>query len=269
MSSYHVKTLLFWASERNEPDEWNMDNLEVCIVLLFIDLQVALEQKYLPHYLLKNVNLFRDFTASEFEQLTECVENVLSNLPKALVDIEMEFVNKSQQMEQFNSRSKESSPEEPTVDQNTCRLYATFYSRWCACYDVMTQQLVEEVLNEEEANIERTSSFSNETKDLYKKSKMSANEMRRVFATIKSSLYTKHAMNMADAQRPIEQVILEDIAGQAKLLKFILAVPQDEQHTENSMKLLMSGVENGDTEANEVVGALMPDYSAFIGSMFK
>jgi len=119
MSSYHVKTLLFWASERNEPDEWNMDNLEVCIVLLFIDLQVALEQKYLPHYLLKNVNLFRDFTASEFEQLTECVENVLSNLPKALVDIEMEFVNKSQQMEQFNSRSKESSPEQPTVDQNT------------------------------------------------------------------------------------------------------------------------------------------------------
>ena len=43
--------------EKNEIDLWTDENLEVCIALLLANLLDAIEDKYLEHFFIQNMNL--------------------------------------------------------------------------------------------------------------------------------------------------------------------------------------------------------------------
>ena len=60
LTSYHLKTLLLWASERHPPDKWSDENLAVCFLGLLDDLLHSLANCSCPHYFLPDLNLFLD-----------------------------------------------------------------------------------------------------------------------------------------------------------------------------------------------------------------
>ena len=58
LSSYHVKTLLFWHSEGTSTEWWENTNLISCVVCLLTKLKTCIESRVLPHYILQKNNLF-------------------------------------------------------------------------------------------------------------------------------------------------------------------------------------------------------------------
>ena len=69
LTSYHLKTLLFWASERHPPDRWSDENLAVCFLGLLDDLLHSLANCSCPHYFLPDLNLFSDCSTDHLYHL--------------------------------------------------------------------------------------------------------------------------------------------------------------------------------------------------------
>ena len=60
ITTYHLKTLLLWASERHPSDRWSDDNVAVCFLGLLDDLLHSLVNCSCPHYFIPELNLFAD-----------------------------------------------------------------------------------------------------------------------------------------------------------------------------------------------------------------
>ena len=60
ISTYHLKTLLLWASERHSPNRWSDENIAVCFLGLLDDLLHSLVNCSCPHYFIPELNLFAD-----------------------------------------------------------------------------------------------------------------------------------------------------------------------------------------------------------------
>ena len=79
LTSYHLKTLLLWASERHPPDYWSDDNIAVCFLGLLDDLLHALVNHSLPHYFIPKLNLLANCSpdhlyhiASQVSAIRQC-----------------------------------------------------------------------------------------------------------------------------------------------------------------------------------------------------
>ena len=104
--SYHIKTTIFWAMEKNEIDFWTAENLELCVALLLINLLDAIKYKYVEHFFIQGLNLFENFTAEEFETLKNEIDKVLQDLASAFQSIIDKFESKSKiKHEQTHSSS--------------------------------------------------------------------------------------------------------------------------------------------------------------------
>lgn len=57
ISTHHLKTVMFWTSERTEPSEWQT-NPGKCLSLLLQTLVDFLQAKHCPNYFVPEVNLF-------------------------------------------------------------------------------------------------------------------------------------------------------------------------------------------------------------------
>lgn len=58
LTTYHLKTLLLWASERYPPDWWSNENVAGCFLGLLDDLLHSLVNGACPHYFIPELNLF-------------------------------------------------------------------------------------------------------------------------------------------------------------------------------------------------------------------
>lgn len=58
LTTYHLKTLLLWASERHPPDRWSDENIAVCFLGLLDDLLHSLVNCSCPNYFIPELNLF-------------------------------------------------------------------------------------------------------------------------------------------------------------------------------------------------------------------
>ena len=68
LSSYHMKTVLLHECRRNPAGEtWAHENLGQRVLQLLRDLIMVLEARELPHFFIRECNLFRHYPA---EQLT-------------------------------------------------------------------------------------------------------------------------------------------------------------------------------------------------------
>ena len=62
ITSYHIKTTMFWALENTPTIIWTPERLILCFRLCVVYLRHFLRAKYLPNYFVPNYNLFRKLT---------------------------------------------------------------------------------------------------------------------------------------------------------------------------------------------------------------
>ena len=81
LSSYHLKTIMFWQCENSHPNSWNAGNLLECVKACLTELRLAIEKKHLEHFFDKR-NLF----STKFEKSEEAFA-VMDKIKVLLNDI--------------------------------------------------------------------------------------------------------------------------------------------------------------------------------------
>lgn len=79
ISTHHLKTVMFWTSERTEPSEWQTDPGK-CLSLLLQTLVNFLQGKHCPNYFVPEVNLFQRLWMDESKFLFVKDDNQLRDL---------------------------------------------------------------------------------------------------------------------------------------------------------------------------------------------
>jgi hypothetical protein len=78
LTTYHIKTLLFWLYEQNKgEDTWSVQKLTDIALAVFLE---KLQVKELSHYFIPSSNLFLDFETSDFQLLIYCVQEAWNSL---------------------------------------------------------------------------------------------------------------------------------------------------------------------------------------------
>ena len=199
--SYHLKTTLFWAIEKNEINLWTAENLEICIALLLASLLDAIEDNYLEHYFIRNMNLFDGFTKGELEKLNVAIREILEDLTAAFQNISDQFKLKSRA-----TVEKTCSPDATTSSSSQTQISPINFQEWSLKYDGMVIELLTN---------SSSPSFSKELKstiqNIVAETKMTSYEFYTVFEAAKFGLFRKHCFILKDMQRPLHDVILETI----------------------------------------------------------
>ena len=76
VSTYHLKTLLLWASERHPPDRWSDENIAPCFLGLLDDLLHSLVNCSCPHYFIPELNLFANCSTDHLHYLASQVSAI-------------------------------------------------------------------------------------------------------------------------------------------------------------------------------------------------
>ncbi|XP_053373112.1 uncharacterized protein LOC128545875 [Mercenaria mercenaria] len=80
LSSFFLKTIVFWEIENKGPDAWTSENLIHCIVSCLQSLRECVMTKTLPHYIFRKRNLL--FTKFRDREIQTAVVNKLEDLEK-------------------------------------------------------------------------------------------------------------------------------------------------------------------------------------------
>lgn len=76
LTSYHLKTLLLWASERHPADTWSDENIAVCFLGLVDDLLHSLVNGSCPHYFIPEINLFANCSTDHLQLIARQVSAI-------------------------------------------------------------------------------------------------------------------------------------------------------------------------------------------------
>ena len=83
LKSYHLKTILFHASEDN-PWQWSSDHIGDRFIDLLQRLEKCLREVNCPHYFIKDLNLFEQFPRQRCAELAESVKRIRMNPERVL-----------------------------------------------------------------------------------------------------------------------------------------------------------------------------------------
>ncbi|XP_066914064.1 uncharacterized protein [Clytia hemisphaerica] len=268
-SSYHVKTAIFWVSEMNGEEIFQTENLEICITLIISFLLTAVQERHLKHFFIEQANLFQYFSNKEFEELEIKLNEAMTNLEEAFESVECEFIAISEDVE--TNTVVLSAGEQPETKGNAAKddRYFTLYTRWSETYDRLTTHLAQEV-HDPTSDKEGNAKFPMELKQLFRDSKMTYESMLNTFATIKTSMYTKHSLNPADARRPIEDVVMEDIQSMRSILKYVLKIPNIDQMATSEEALeqqMWNDIQSNDGDLMNYIAGSMPDGDQLLNSL--
>ena len=75
IKTYHLKTIMMWATEQNPPEYWREDNLAQSVLGLLDDLQHAAATGILKHYFTPKLNLFKYIDPNELTQVAEEIKD--------------------------------------------------------------------------------------------------------------------------------------------------------------------------------------------------
>ncbi|KAH3819319.1 hypothetical protein DPMN_121052 [Dreissena polymorpha] len=93
ISTFHVKTALFFAVENIPSDVWRKNNLVNCVKYVLSNLRRFLNRRYFPHFTTKMVNIFDGkMDRHEFLQILNKMSEMLKSIPGTLETIEMDGV---------------------------------------------------------------------------------------------------------------------------------------------------------------------------------
>ena len=75
IKTYHLKTIMMWATEQNPPEYWREDNLAQSVLGLIDDLQHAAATGILKHYFTPKLNLFKYIDPKDLKQVAKEIKN--------------------------------------------------------------------------------------------------------------------------------------------------------------------------------------------------
>ena len=254
--SYHIKTTIFWAMEKNEIDLWTDENLEVCTALLLANLLDAIEDKYLEHFFIQNMNLFKGFTTEEFGKLKNEINDLLKDLTSASQNVLNKFESKSKIIFE-----KTYSPSDAAVSSATTQITPITFQAWSETYDEIVTELLMEV--SPFSSTVSPSRFSGKIRstiqNAIKREMITSESFRRIFETAKQSLFQKHCFCVKDMKRPLSSVILEAIENFDCLLDYVISSYEEGMTSDSLMLKVSKGIENSEPEAVRAVGAFTPN----------
>ena len=263
--SYHVKTIIFWAMEKNEIDLWTAENLEVCIALLLANLLDAVEYKYLEHFFIQNMNLFEGFTAEEFGNL----ENEINEVLKDLTSVFQNVLNKFESTSKIIYEETHSSSDTATSSTTTQITPITFQA-WSEKYDEMVTELLTEASHSSSmlspshsSSMLSPSRFSEKIRstiqNAIEQELMTIENFHQVFETVKQGLFQKHCFCVKDMKRPLSNVVLEAIENFDCFINYVISSYEKGMSVDSLTLKLAEGIINSDTEAVQAVGAFTPN----------
>jgi len=82
LSSYHMKTIMFWELENNRPDIWEQKHLLHCLRNSLVSLKICVEGSRLEHYIdrRKNMLLGKLEDVRKKEKVIECIDKILREI---------------------------------------------------------------------------------------------------------------------------------------------------------------------------------------------
>lgn len=85
LTSYHLKTMLFYECEENpHHSHWSFNRLGERFLGLLQRLETCLSQRHCPHYFIRELNLFEMFSPQKCVELTRIIQIFQSNPERAL-----------------------------------------------------------------------------------------------------------------------------------------------------------------------------------------
>ena len=79
LTTYHLKTALFWLSEKCPEDQWVDANISECITLVLTWIIDACVSAMLPHYFVPEINLLQKVPSDVLNEIVTVLENILKN----------------------------------------------------------------------------------------------------------------------------------------------------------------------------------------------
>ena len=254
--SYHIKTIIFWAMEKNEIDLWTAENLEVCIALLLANLLDAVEYKYLEHFFIQNMNLLEGFTAEEFGNLKNEINKLLKDLTSVFQNVLNEFESKSKIIYEETHSSSDT-----VASSVTTQITPIIFQAWSEKYDEMVTELLTEVSYS--SSMLSPSRFSEKIRstiqNAIEQELMTIENFHQVFETAKQALFQKHCFCVKDMKRTLSNVVLEAIENFDCFINYVISSYEKGMSVDSLTLKVSEGIINSDTEAVQAVGAFTPN----------
>ena len=262
--SYHIKTTIFWAMEKNEIDFWTAENLELCVALLLINLLDAIKYKYLEHFFIQGLNLFENFTAEELEKLKDEINKVLQDLTSAFQNI-IDISESKSKIIYEQTHSSSDTAASLVLDHIT----PITFEAWSKKYDEMVVELLTEV--SPSSSMLSPSRFSEKLRstiqNAIKQEIMTIENFYQIFEEVKPGLFQKHCFIVKDMKRPLSIVILEAIENFECFLNYIFSLNEEGMTVESGTQKALEGIINSDPEAMRALGAVSPNLSDLLQSL--
>ncbi|KAH3870054.1 hypothetical protein DPMN_033233 [Dreissena polymorpha] len=137
LSSFHLKTALFYTVENTRPDVWMEDNLINCVKYILATLRRFLTRHICPHFTIENVNLFDGkIERHEFQKLVDKLTYmyVISLLRSIIEHIHMD--NIGQTLNDCSTRKNERSiscTNGSALFNYICNVFQADTYTFCAC----------------------------------------------------------------------------------------------------------------------------------------
>ena len=86
LTSYHMKTTMFWLCERVPQDCWAEDNPFQCLQWLLTSLENYIKERNLPHYFIPENNLLDHLTESAATCIGKTIQKIRADLVRTVLD---------------------------------------------------------------------------------------------------------------------------------------------------------------------------------------
>ena len=264
--SYHIKTIIFWAMEKNEIDLWTTENLEICILLLLTNLLDAIEDKHLGYFFIQNMNLFEGFTAEEFGKLKNEINELLKDLTSAFQNVLNKFKSESKIIHE-----KTHSSSDTAASSATSQITPSTFKAWSEEYDKMVTELLLEVSSS--SSMLSPSRFSEKKRstiqNAIKKEMMTIESFRQVLEKSKKALFRKYCFCVKDMKRSLSSVILETIENLDCFFNYVISSYEKGMTADSLTQKVLEGIINSDIDAVRVTGALTPNLTHMMQVLFN
>ena len=90
LASYIIKTVMLWQCEENDETWWSNKSIVKCVSVLLNRLKLSFFKRYLPHYFIREINLFHD-VADELVLYGQAVLESLCADPIVCIEDVLEF----------------------------------------------------------------------------------------------------------------------------------------------------------------------------------
>ncbi|KAK3755580.1 hypothetical protein QZH41_005956 [Actinostola sp. cb2023] len=229
ITSYCLKTILFWTAEETGLEIWNEVNRGFCVMMLLEKLHKSLETKFLPHYFIPEFNLLEEAVSDyphEVQYLADEVMKIYENpLTYPNVGTEQTKSRDKNPPENTSMPTEEiaaaRAPEREMRQANHNTQLFIKYQDFLNLYKEICRELLDLVLQENsQSNVEdpTVKSIIDNLRPI--SSKMGDPEVE-MMAVLECSSQTVYSLYVVHGGRSPRERILSTLKGQCEMLAYV------------------------------------------------